>query len=281
MAAKKKTGKKAGKKVSPRKSPAKKTIKKVVNFLKKLSAKCEGVFLLEHLLLAPEYTGKHFGFRFDLNQFYSSIDPDFNISLIETKLHTLSERNYITDTIMLNCMHIPSEIPLNEKWKMRISGIEGEYRLQVENNKGKLIAISEQLFEDKKLLENWILIMQNHPGTINQTKGEVIKYFAYFGSEKVDEKFFSFKMSFFLPDWPGRFQDPFFRKLFENNVYEQAPIHIVSNTFWLNLKEMKIFEELYIRLFSLLPGVDEITEINNTKYALICFIRDMHKKYNI
>ncbi len=260
---------------------AKKTIKKVVNFLKKLSAKCEGVFLLEHLLLAPEYTGKHFGFRFDLNQFYSSIDPDFNISLIETKLHTLSERNYITDTIMLNCMHIPSEIPLNEKWKMRISGIEGEYRLQVENNKGKLIAISEQLFEDKKLLENWILIMQNHPGTINQTKGEVIKYFAYFGSEKVDEKFFSFKMSFFLPDWPGRFQDPFFRKLFENNVYEQAPIHIVSNTFWLNLKEMKIFEELYIRLFSLLPGVDEITEINNTKYALICFIRDMHKKYNI
>lgn len=260
---------------------AKKTIEKVINFLKKLNAKCEGVFLLEHLLLAPEYTGKNFGFRINLTQFYNSIDPNFNISLIEAKPNNLNERNNITDIILLNCTLNSSEIPTREKWRLYISGTEGEYRLNVENSKGKLIAISEQLFDDKKVLENWILIMQNNPGSTYKMKPEDLKYFAYFGFEKVDEIFFSFKMSFFLPDWPGRFQDPFFRKLFENNVYEQAPIHIVSNTFWLNFKEMKIFEELYIRLFSLLPGVDEINEINTTKFALICFIQDMQKKYNI
>jgi len=56
---------------------------------------------------------------------------------------------------------------------------------------------------------------------------------------------YSFRVTFVLPCWPGRFRNKGFRKFVEKTIYEETPSHIHPKIFWLGITEMREYEEPY------------------------------------
>jgi hypothetical protein len=48
-----------------------------------------------------------------------------------------------------------------------------------------------------------------------------------------------------LPNWPARFQEERFRDYLTGVFYERIPAHLNNEILWLNVNEMKAFEEKY------------------------------------
>src|SRR5690606_5203607 len=98
---------------------------------------------------------------------------------------------------------------------------------------------------------------------------EKVNYYAYYGDNKVDETFYSFQMSIIMPSWPVRFQDNNFRTKLENIVYEQAPIHIAFQSYWIDLMDMADFEKVYYKWLGLVSNNAYAEEQMNHAYELI------------
>ncbi len=203
-----------------------------ISIFRKLDAKSEGIHLVEHLLLAPPVTGDYFGFSFML-----CIKNKKIVSFKQEKLLSNTNRNRFVASIK-------EKYENKEAFTYRYKNAQGKYWIEVLNSKKRIVARSEKNFEYlhevKELVEKLTLRSDDLViGTIN--------YYSYYGTKRVNESFFSFKMSFVLPSWPIRFQKESFRKQFNNIVYEHSPIHIRHNTHWLNLEEIKAFETAYYK----------------------------------
>ena len=103
---------------------------------------------------------------------------------------------------------------------------------------------------------------------------------SFYGPIAINEEFFSFRMSLFMPNWPVRFNDQHFKKLFESTLYEQAPIQMVSSSYWLGMTNMKTFEKIYFRWLDQMAQPRILDNIINTddelqkrKLEMIYFIQ--------
>ena len=56
-----------------------------------------------------------------------------------------------------------------------------------------------------------------------------------------------FAITFIFPSWPTRFQDQTYREISEQAISEHTPAHLHYNILWLDIEEMKIFENTYYR----------------------------------
>lgn len=56
---------------------------------------------------------------------------------------------------------------------------------------------------------------------------------------------YSFWMSVVLPAWPRRFQDRAFRQFVERTLRLEAPAHVALKIAWVDLRQMKTFEDAY------------------------------------
>ena len=56
---------------------------------------------------------------------------------------------------------------------------------------------------------------------------------------------YSFWMTVVLPYWPKRFQNPDFRKFFENTLRRETPAHIALKIMWVGPEQMHLFETKY------------------------------------
>ena len=203
-----------------------------IKILSKLNDKSEGIHLVEHLLLAPPMLGNHFGFSFVL-----TLDNGDKIPFKHVKLLSNENRNRIVASIQ-------EQFEKGKKLSFTHTGTVDKYRIEIKNSKGKVLARSAQYFKHHHQVVHEIKHIKSSSKTL---KPEAVTYFCYYHKAKIDESFFSFKMSFILPSWPIRFQQESFRKQFNNIVYEHAPIHIQYKSYWLNLKEITAFELAYFK----------------------------------
>lgn len=61
----------------------------------------------------------------------------------------------------------------------------------------------------------------------------------------IDEDFFNLNISVLMPDWPARFQVERYKDYVADLIQERIPAHIGNDILWVNMHEMKLFEEKY------------------------------------
>ena len=218
--------------------------------------------------MAPPYHGNHFGFSFSI-----PLDHLQSIPFQHFELKPNFERNTNANEIIENLVGSGS---------MQFRSITncGKYVIQILNKNGKQLAVTVNEYDQKADAESDIkkIVAQLYTFT-DGAFSDKIKHFAYYGDgQKVDETFFSFQMSFVLPSWPVRFQSRSFKIKFNNIVFEQVPAHIAFQAYWLNLKEMVLFEQHYYKWLSLVGKTDLDQEQMNHAYQLILIIQKLHQQ---
>ncbi|MEE9361201.1 MAG: hypothetical protein V3U92_01235 [Cellulophaga sp.] len=219
---------------------AESAIQKAIRFLVELSARCEGIYLLEHLLLAPPYQNNHYGFSITL-----AFDKG------SYKFSQMALKCYRSRDEELNSLI--RKLDKNDVVLCKVDGANGKYHLQILNEDGLPWAKSTKVYHDKEAAEKAITTLSNNL-ILNQNGSSVVEinYYAHYGRHRVDETFFSFQMSFILPSWPVRFQDTNFRIKFNNVVKEQVPVHTAYYQYWIDLDQMITFEKSYYNWLTLL-----------------------------
>jgi hypothetical protein len=251
---------------------AKKDVEKAqshaLNFLKKMNDKSEGIHLIEHLLLAPPVRGYHFGFSFKLK-----LSTTETLEFKQTKLLDNHNRNRFVDSLK-------SQMEEGQGLKFNRTGEQGSFGIEIYKTENKPLAISTRRFVTIKEVEDRISMLEK----VGETQGsfEILnqKYCAYYDKEetkKVDEAFFSFRMSFVLPSWPVRFQAASFKKQFSNILYQHAPIHIQYQTYWLGLPKLRDFEETYFAWLEKLSDEKMTEKRMSIAYDLVEKIKKLHK----
>ena len=254
--------------ISDSKAAAKTAINYAIDLLVDLNKKSEGLYLIEHLLLAPSFHGNHFGFSFSI-----PLDDVQSIPFQHFELKSNGDRNTDINEIIEN---------LEGSGSMQFRSIttNNKYVIQLLNKEGKQLAVTVNQYDFKHQAESDIKKIVDKLYTFAHKEfSDKIKYFAHYGDgQKVDETFFSFQMSFILPSWPVRFQSKSFKVKFNNIVFEQVPAHIAFQTYWLNLKEMVEFEQQYYKWLSLVGKEDLSQEQMNRAYQLIQTIQKHHQQ---
>ena len=250
------------------KEAAVETIEKTVEFLTEVSRESEGFFALEHVLLLPSYFENHFGFEINL----SLLDTTLTCILTHPEKTTFANRDEFLDQLINGLT--------SEELTFKTETIVGAYKISIQSVHGKTIAVSKNDFITKELAEQEIQKIKNIRNQLQkETIESITTCYVYYGSERVDENFFSFRMSFLLPSWPVRFQNENFQKFFENTVYEEIPIHIRSDIYWLYYNDMQVFETFYFKWLKLLqienPENSIKEEINEYAYELIILLQKL------
>jgi len=213
-------------------SDAEKAQQYAIEILRKLDEKSEGIHLVEHLLLAPPVKGNHFGFSFVL-----TLNDGDEIPFKQVRLLSNNNRNRLVKSIQEQFLQ-------GDELHFAHKGSVDNYWIEIRTIKGKVIARSEKHFKHHHQVRE---VIKNIEVNVKDVKLGNVIYYSYYKKEKIDESFFSFRMSFVLPSWPLRFQKDSFRRQFNNIVYEQAPIHIQYQSYWLDLHGIINFEDAYFK----------------------------------
>ena len=244
-----------------------------LKFLKKMNDKCEGLHLIEHLLLAPPVLGKLFGFSFILK--LSNADT---LEFRQTELLDNHDRNQFLDALL-------PDMEGGQELIFKKIGRQGGFGIEISEAKNRRLAESVSTFETEDDVNERIAILKSMGKSKDKFKVEELKCYAHFDKKdekkKVDETFFSFRMSFILPHWPIRFQEKSFKEQFTNILYQHAPIHIQYKTHWLRLKELTAFEETYFIWLKLLSDETKVKERMSTAYELVQQIKEFPKSTNL
>lgn len=235
------------------------------NFLKKMNDKSEGIHLIEHLLLAPPVLGSHFGFSFTLE-----LSKAQTIEFRQTQLRDNHNRNLFVDALLSQ---------KEQEWKFKMVGEQNDFGIEIYGTEENSLAISIDRFTTLEKVKEQITILEDLGKKRARFKIEKLKYYAYYDKEetqKVDEAFFSFRMSFILPSWPIRFQQKSFQKQFANILYEHAPIHIQYRTHWLGLKKLTAFENTYFKWLKSISGQTTEEKRMSIAFKLVEKIKELH-----
>lgn len=253
--------------ISDSEEEALKAINYSVNFLHDLNQKSEGIYLIEHILLAPPYHGNNFGFAFSI-----PLNDGTTCGFIQVELQPNGDRNTCVDELMNNLMG-------KGRLQLRVIGEGNGYVIKIFNKAGKGLAVSTNYYDDKQSAQEETdnIVKQFYKFEKGQFK-EKVKYYAYYGKDKVDETFYSFQMSMIMPSWPVRFQNTNFRTKLVNVTYEQAPIHVAFEAYWLSLVEMIQFEKVYYKWLELVSDNDYAEEQMNHAYELVTQIQQYNQK---
>ncbi|WP_340065860.1 hypothetical protein [Ascidiimonas aurantiaca] len=246
---------------------AKQAVAYCINFLVELNEATEGIYMIEHILLAPPYHGNFFGFSFCL-----SYGENKTITFEQAYLSSNYERNIYVNEIVANLYRDGTlqlrPIKMGETYSIQIFDSKGE---QLATSVERFDTVHDALGEIKEIVEKLRSFQQW------QFDPEVV-YTAYYGENKVEESFFSFQMSFILPAWPVRFQDDNFRTKFDNIVGEQAPVHIACESCWIDLEEMITFENVYFQWLEIIYSNTLTEEQMDLAYQLITLIQGYTSK---
>lgn len=247
---------------------AKQAITKTISHLVNLSIKSEGLFMLEHTLLLPSYFEKHFGFEINLGALF----PELNLAFTQHTKYTFADRNTILETLINGL--------ITQQLRFEITPKTNTMCISILNTENEILAISkpnEKL--TSKVLEHYIIAVQQTDFTgLKEDLEALSSCYVYYNEHAVNETFFSFRMSFILPSWPVRFQNANFRNNFENTCYEEVPIHIQHETYWVNYENMLYFETYYFKWLSLLQQGNTGKDFIYHAYKLIKVLHQIGAK---
>lgn len=246
--------------VSNSEKNADRAIQFAINQLRIVSQQSEGLYLVEHLLLAPSYHGNHFGFSFVIQ-----IDKCTKLHFIQNDLLPYQKRNNQLDEVML--------------WKKKNLSFQYEklgdkFFIQICNKEYKVIAKGTNTYKDETTINTIIKLLEFRYEKKEYKKSiKKCKCYAYYKKGKVNESFFSFGISIILPSWPVRFQQLGFRTKFDEVLYENSPAHIAHHSYWLNIDKLHSFELGFSEWLN-------ITDNNEEKMALSYNLINKLKEYH-
>ncbi|MDN3643354.1 hypothetical protein QWY87_11615 [Lutimonas halocynthiae] len=246
--------------VANSKDKANQAIQFAINQLRIVSQQSEGLYLVEHLLLAPPYHGNHFGYSFVIK-----VNKDTKLHFIQDQLLSYQRRNE-----QLN------EITLGKRKHINFQYVEAENKffLQIRNSNDCIIARGTNAFKNLGSINKQIKYLELLNGNTKFRKSiKKLKCYAYYNEGKVNESFFSFGMSIVLPSWPVRFQQLGFRIKFDEVLLETAPAHIAHHTYWLNIEKLHSFELDFYKWMGLKDNCEEKMEYS---YKLINKLKEYH-----
>ncbi|WP_303315339.1 hypothetical protein Q4Q34_15515 [Flavivirga abyssicola] len=252
------------------KEDATQAIEKAINYLIDISQKSEGFLVMEHILLLPSYFEDYYGFKMD----FSLLNPSLKIVCSHFQPATFSKRDENIASLI--------EALLTQEIQFTIEPNKRKYRLKISSLNGDVLAVSNNDFQSEAELQKTVELLKNE--MINTQKDDIEAitkcYVFYDKDHAVDEQFFSFRMSFIMPMWPVRFQNENFKNLFETTIYEQMPIHIRSDSYWLDYKTMSQFETCYFKWLELLRLRESKEDLMSQAYQLIVLLQELDRKYS-
>jgi uncharacterized protein len=90
-----------------------------------------------------------------------------------------------------------------------------------------------------------------------------------------DKDPYSFRVSIIVPSWPERFRDINFRRFVEKTIRIETPAHIYPRICWIDLLQMKTFENIYIK------WLDELSKNKPTQKTLSEMVTTLFNLKNV
>lgn len=246
---------------STRKKDCQLKIKEGISKFKSLNIECEGLFLIEHLLLRPMSTANYTIYIYD---------NDESIYLESLDSNSFEEQRNTLDDIYI--------IALNpENYSIKRSTDKKEYEIilyDILNNPilkyskkkySKVGAKSEvsqiiAFFKDKKeksiKIENFSDILIKD-GTRN---------------EFPEDFNFSNHISFIFPDWPLRFQNSEFTSHIKSSILQYIPAHISFDIYYLDINQLYNLEDNYMKWIGIKKDGDK-NEIDVQSLLLVQLLK--------
>lgn len=254
--------------ISQTQADAEEILANTIAYLVKVNQNSEGMHLVEHLLLAPTYSANYYGFELDMKQ----LNPDIKVVFQQFELVPLMTRNKSVKYMQSYFYANTSQAEKDKRKNIWIEDTQQGFRL-IMQDRIKKIAVSKEYYQTQEEAEA-IIVLINHMDANNSDESAFNPVmYAYYGPNRIEESFFTFQMSFFLPNWPARFQNLQFQKLFNNTLQDQAPVQIENNIYWLNIADMTEFEKLYFGWINLMQSKESEEDLQRAKYKLLCYIQ--------
>lgn len=234
-------------------SEAKNKIQKTVKYFINVSLQSEGIHVIENILLRPDSSGSCYGFQFFLE--------NSTISILKTKNWlSFSDRNnllsYVHELILTIDLSATEKLVILNKY-FDIRGLNSE-DLQYANSEVVSLVYSQ--------IDS---VFSNYLKNDYQLVNEQIQLLVLFSNGlEMDESFFDNQLSFFIPQWPARFQDENFKKFINKIISEYTPAQLKLNINYLSIEDMKKFELIYFSWLSLLQ-INKGKDFQKMSYDII------------
>ncbi|MCC5944818.1 MAG: hypothetical protein JJT94_07775 [Bernardetiaceae bacterium] len=209
-------------------------IKELVEFVRELNVRSEGVHVLEHFLLRPNFEENRFNFEV--------CNRKGERQLIPKEAMTFEARNALLQ-------QIKQGLAKNENYSINET-LDFKYRLLFTYEAQQLFGLKEFATEAEALKEianltDYFTITEEQAF---QTAHEGIRLLVRIDEKTtVPEQFFSFQMSFVFPTWTARFHDREFRLLVKETLARNTPAHLQSHCYWLKPDDMRRFESAFFK----------------------------------
>jgi hypothetical protein len=213
---------------------AKLTIANSIQKFDELNKACEGVHLVEHILLRPLENIKYS---------YTLFDKEGGTLITSYYQTDLKEQKKIVDDIFYLGLERDNygigELKDKNQFEIVLYGSENEMvgrfdktfysRIAAEKEVERAIALFKEILDGNFGKEEAI--------EINQVSGMAHAFPTSFGFE--DE------YSIIFPNWPAKFQNDDFKNLLVNHIAENNPLHLKANLYFIGIKKMMEFEDAF------------------------------------
>lgn len=206
-------------------------IERVIKYLNQVNQHTEGMHVVEHVLLRPQAQDRH-GFRL--------VNDQDRILLESYELGSFEEQRII-------CNQLDLVAAKKDNYEIR-QETDGSFTVLLKDNNA-IIARCPEIFYT---LEGAQEKMEDLLDYVNSFKSGAIALqnnISFFLEERrdadVNNDFYTLSMSVILPAWPSRFQNDDFRALLCNVFCINAPVHVDIQFYWLEVSEMRAFEQCY------------------------------------
>lgn len=199
-----------------------------------LNVACEGMFLVEHILLRPLLT---------TNYITTFLNNDSEPCLVSYNATSFEEQNDLRNDIFILGTN-------KENYSIIKSKEKKEYQIVIFDIFNKPVFKCPKVLysntgaksEMKRLLEYFVKKSEEKDPIENFSeiiidKGNSHEFPTDFG--------YSNQLSFIFPDWPLRFQNTEFRAYLKSSIQEHIPAHFSYDLFYLNVNQLSLFEDTY------------------------------------
>lgn len=280
-----------------------KVIKQVVK-----RVNCEGMHLVEHILLRPQRKGMEQSFGFEL------FDNELKITLLQSATNFETEEEawaaFLQTWIALwhhgqgDLGYVQTVDDLDGlcKFSFEIINMEDDGEVPV-------LAVSAgpcHTAEDRdELLEKLVDIVRDLETEPTELPALPESYQAFVNPLRLSEELvgdrlmmpvlghllpdatpktlqvdpYSFRATVVLPYWPARFQRPEFRAFLETTLRQQAPAHVFLRICWVDVCQMQAFERAYCKWMVTQAGGEDSCDAvvaKNDLLEILCRLRSIY-----
>jgi len=201
-------------------------INQIIQYFLELNKLSEGIHIVENALLRPNEEESIFGFQIVENNTKKTILRSTNFKNKKDNNKYLFELQQYISTLN------------NDNFKEVITEMGKKYLL----------------YDSITTLDDWYTaLIDIAPLFLHEPSNYSIEFINKTVNNKyVKSNFYEYKISFILPSWPARFQDPNFKLFIKDIITEHLPAQLVPSFYFLDVEKIKAFETIYFEWVSLL-----------------------------